>query len=229
MFEVKRGRLGDDRLLGNGDRPAQPRGAPRRSCRGPLVGGVDAAVLLDEGAGHDRQLMAEVVEDDEQVGDHQRHVRQPERVGVGLGQRLDGADQVVAEEPDGAAGERRQALDRSRPVAAELLGDGRVGVGRVVLRPLRVGEDAIDPAQYRARRDPDERVTADLALLGGLEQEAGSALGLAGAQLEEGGDRGLAVVDEGRADRDDVAALRQPPRLLEARLEPQLGVSGDGH
>ena len=51
------------------------------------------------------------------VGDHQRHVGQPERVGVGLAERLDRADQVVAEEADGAAGERRQALDRGGPVA----------------------------------------------------------------------------------------------------------------
>ena len=86
--------------------------------RGPLVGGVDLAVLLGEGAGEDRQLVAEVVEDEQHVGDHQRHVGQPERVGIRLAERLDRADQVVAEEADGAAGEGRQALDRGGPVAA---------------------------------------------------------------------------------------------------------------
>ena len=56
--------------------------------------------------------MLEVVEDDEHVGEHQRHVGQPERVGVGLAERLDGAHEVVAEEADRAAGERRQVGQR---------------------------------------------------------------------------------------------------------------------
>ena len=79
--------------------------------------------------------MAQVVEDEQQVGDHQRHVGQPERVGIGLAERLDGADQVVAEEADGAAGKRRQALDRGELEAGEALGDRRVGVGRLGSSP----------------------------------------------------------------------------------------------
>ena len=182
--------------------------------------------------------MAQVVEDEHHVGDHQRHVGQPERVGVGLAERLDRAHQVVAEEADRAAGEGRQALDRRQPVAVQVLGDGRVGIGRLVRASARrrrgrlaapLGEDAVAPAQHRARAEADERVAADLALLGRLEQEAGRPLGLAGAQLEEGRDRRLAVVDEAGADRDDVALRGQLARLLEARLEPQLGLSRDGH
>ena len=66
MFEVKRGRLGDGGLLRDGCRAAQapPRLGDRR--RGALVGGIDPAVLIDEGAGDDRQLVAEMVEDDQQ-------------------------------------------------------------------------------------------------------------------------------------------------------------------
>ena len=172
------------------------------------------------------------------VGDHQRHVGQAERVGVRLAERLDRADQVVAEEADGAAGERRQALDRRRPVAARRARDGGVGVGRGLAvgsaprsRRLRsTREHAVAPAQHRARAEADEGVAADLALLGRLEQEAGRALGLAGAQLEEGGDRRLAVVDE---------AARGPgprcPRAASSRACSRLGssrssrVSRDGH
>ena len=47
-----------------------------------------------------------MVEGDDQLADHQRQVGQPERVGVGIGERLDRADEVVAEQADGTAGER---------------------------------------------------------------------------------------------------------------------------
>ena len=117
MFEVEARRLGEPRRLRDRHRAAQAVADVGDRRRGALVGGVDLAALLGEGAGHDRQLVAQVVEDEQHVGDHQRHVGQPERVGVGLAERLDRAHQVVAEEADGAAGERRQALDRGEPVA----------------------------------------------------------------------------------------------------------------
>ena len=180
--------------------------------------------------------MAEVVEDEHRVGDHQRHVGEAELVGVRLAERLDRADEVVAEEADGAACERRQVGDRGRLVAGEALGDGAVGVGRGLDLGRRAagerrvagpfGELAVAPAQHRARAQADERVAADLALLGGLEQEAGSALGLAGAQFQEGGDGGLGVLDEAGADRHHVALAGQLAGLLERRLEAQLGLAG---
>ena len=213
------GRLGDaSGAAGAGTAPRRRSRISAIVARGALVGGVDAALVVGEGAGEDRQLVAQVVEDEHRVGDHQRHVGQAERVGVGLAERLDRAHQVVAEEADGAAGEGRQVLDRGRLEGAEARGDGAVGVGRRLdcgrlgaggglAAPLR--ERAVAPAQDRAGAEADERVAADLALLGGLEQEAGRALGLAGAQLEEGRDRRLAVVDEAGPDRDDVALAGQ--------------------
>ena len=69
------------------------------------------------------------------------------------------------------------------------------------------------------RAAADERVAADLALLGGLEQEAGSAIGLGGAQFEEGGDGGLGVLDETGADRHHVSLAGELAGLLERRLE----------
>ncbi len=215
-------RLARRRAIGGRDGAAQPLADVGDRRRGALVGGVDVAVILGEGAGEDRQLVPQVVEDEHHVGDHQRHVGQPERVRVGLAERLDRADQVVAEEADRAAGERRQPLDRRRPVAGEVLGDGRIGVRRVHRRAAVLAQRAVAPAQHRARADADERVAADLALLGRLEQEAGSARRLAGSQLEEGRDRRLAVVDEAGAYRHDVALGGQRPRLIEGRLEPDL-------
>ena len=77
-----------------------------------------------------------MVEGDDHVGEHQRHVRQPEHVRVGLGQALDGAHAVEAEEADGAAGERRQAGDRRLAVLGDGLGAGeRVRVAAVGQAP----------------------------------------------------------------------------------------------
>src|SRR5262249_38705088 len=151
------------------------------------------------------------------------------RIRVGLVQGLNGADQVVAEEADGAARERRQPLYRREAVGGEALGDGPVWVGGLARAAFLFAQPAFAPAQHRAGRDADERVAADLPLLGGLEQKAGRARRLPGPQLEEGGDRRLAVVDEARADRDDIAPLGEGAGLLQAWLEIQLGASGDAH
>src|SRR3954447_12010278 len=102
----------------------------------------------------------------------------------------------------------------------EVLGDSGVGVGRVASLPPILAEHPVAPTQHRARAEADEGVAADLALLGRLEQEAGRALRLAGAQLEERRDRRLAVIEQAGADRHHVAVLGQSASLLEARLEP---------
>ena len=164
--------------------------------------------------------MLEVVEHDEHVGEHQRHVGQAEHVRVRLAERLDGADEVVAEVADRAAGERRQIRQRRLPVAADLARRDLVRVAVVAERPPHDG----------ARAHADERVAPDaLALLGGLEQERGR-LRLGPAQLEERGDRGLAVVDEGVADRDEVVVAGERADLVEARRDRQRGgLNGDGH
>ena len=92
-----------------------------------------------------------------------------------------------------------------------------------------LGELAVTPTEDRAGAQADERVAADLTLLGGLEQEAGRPLGLAGAQLQEGGDGRLGGLDEAGADRHHVALAGQLAGLLERRLEAQLRVTEHGH
>ena len=119
-------------------------------------------VLVDVGVGEDRDRVLEVVEGDDHVGEHQRHVGQPERVGVGSGSALDGAHAVVAEEADRAARERGRLRRRRLAVARDLGRRERVGVAAVGERP----------AQHAARLVADERPAPDaLALLGRLEQE----------------------------------------------------------
>ena len=86
----------------------------------------------------------------------------PSASGFGLAERLDGAHEVVAEEADRAARERRHVGQRRLRVALDLrLGD-RVRIAAVAQRP----------AQHLARAHADERVAAHaLALLGRFEQE----------------------------------------------------------
>ena len=156
--------------------------------------------------------MAQVVEREDDVGQHQRHVREPDRVRVGLGQPLDGAHAVVAEEADRAARERRQAVHRRLAVARHLGGGERV-------RVAAVGQA---PADDAARLVADERPAADaLPLLGGLQQERRAGA----AQLQERGDGRLAVLDERVRDRDEVVLPRQGPGLLERDAEGDLSAT----
>jgi hypothetical protein len=146
----------------------------------------------------------EVVERDEHVGQHQRHVRQPEHVGLGSGRRSTARTQSKPKKPTAASRERRQAGDRRLAVLGDGLAGERVGVSPVFEAP----------AQHAARAPADERpATTFWPCSGGLEQERGAVA----AQLQEGGDRRLAVLDEAVADRDQVVGSRQRARLLERR------------
>ncbi len=139
----------------------------------------------------DGDRVLEVVEGDERVGEHERHVGQAHRVGVGRAERLDRAHEVVAEVADRAAGERRQVRVAGQARAPDLLGGERVRVAGVAERP----------AQHVAGPEADERPAPDpLALLGGLQQERGAG-GIGFAQLQERRDRRLAVGDERVGDR----------------------------
>ena len=185
-------------------------GLDRRHGAG--VGGLEVAAVVVVGVDVDEHAdrVAQVVEDHEHVGEHQRHVRQPDRVGVRLAQRLDRAHEVVAEVADGAAGERRHVRPRRLAVARDLGGGVAVGIGGLV---------AQRPAHDLARAHPDEAVAPDLlAALGGLEQER-LRRRLAAAQLQEGRDRRLGVVDERVAQRDRVVLAGQLANLVEARLD----------
>ncbi len=195
-----------------------------------LVGGLDPAGLdvLAEHVGHHRDLVSEVIEGDEHVRDHQREVGQPELVGIGRSDRgLGVADEVVAEQADGAPGERRPALGHRRgAMALELGRHGAVGV----LPLARLTAHAENPGvetNRRPRAHSHERPAPEaLSLLGRLEQERGAAA----AELEVGRDRGLAVVDEGVAQRHDRVLAGERARVVETRSDSELarGARRDG-
>ena len=206
---------------GRGQPPAHLRDRGRR--RG--VGGVHGAV--HEHVGQDRGLVAQVVEGHHHVADHQRHVRHVQRVRVRLPhRRLGEAHQVVAEQAHGAAGERRQALQRGGAVALQLQRHDRVGVGEGA-RLAAHGEHAVVDPDGRARAVAQERPAPEAgALLGRLEQERRPLA----AELEVGRHRRLGVGDEGVADRHERVLPGQRACLLERGRQLEVGrLSGDGH
>ena len=155
--------LGVGRRTHRRHRLAEPLAHLADRLHGARVCVLDPAVL-DEGVGDQRHLVALVIEGDEQVADHQRHVGQADRVGVRLVQGLDRADEVVAEEAHGAPGERRQLIRLRDLEAAQVVGDGRVRIRGVrdsvgwrsgarlrsrLAAPLR--EPSVAPAQDRPR------------------------------------------------------------------------------
>ena len=106
-------------------------------------------------------VVADVVEDQQRVGEHQPRLGQPEVVVLDGGQALEVRDRLVAEVANGAAVEQRQARDGDRLVAPELLLDDEQRVAVLVGERL----DAV-------RLGADERVAPDLlAALDGLKQE----------------------------------------------------------
>ena len=168
-------------------------------ARGRRVGALDVGLGVEIGVGEDRDRVLEVVEDDQRVGEHQRHVGQPERIGLGVAERLHGAHEVIAEEAHRAAGERRRVGHRRLAEAGDVLGRERVRIAAVAERP----------AQHRARAKADERPAPHpLTLLGGLEQERGLAR-RERAQLQERRHRRLAILDEACAAAGSGCAARR--------------------
>ncbi len=66
--------------------------------------------------------MLEVVEDDEHVREHERHVGEPQRIRRGVAEGLDAADEVVAEEAHRAPGEGRRVGHRGLVEASGVVG-----------------------------------------------------------------------------------------------------------
>ena len=104
------GRIEGDRLrVGLRQRAAKRLANLGDIALGTLAGGGDVAFGPEKGMRDDGQLAAVMVEGEQDLADHQRHVGQPDRVGVRLAEPgLDGADEVVAPESDRAAGQRWQ-------------------------------------------------------------------------------------------------------------------------
>ena len=165
-------------------RPPGARGRPglpdlgdrgRRLFIRPLeVGGIP---LRSEDVGQDRHLVAQVVEGQQDVGDHQRQVGMPASSGFGsptVGSAL--RARSYPNRPTAPPANGGSPSSGAIPYQEELLRDMGVEV-RVVAQ--------VHPHD-RARAKAEERTAPEtLALLGGLEQKGRPAA----AQLEIGGDR----------------------------------------
>ena len=212
--------------LGGRHRLLEPLLDPGDRLRRPRVGRLDAALVLDERVDDQRHLVALVVEGDEHVADHQRHVGQPERVGVRLAERrLDRADEVVAEDADGAAGERRQRLGLGDRVAAEVVGDGAVGIGDLACpgRARRRGRRRRPTRSARPRSSAGSRgggsPRKDQRPRRPCSADSSRKDGPSPRSFRKALTGRLDVVDEGVADGDDVGVARELAGALEARLE----------
>ena len=87
----------------------------------------------------------QIVEDHQAVGDHHDGVGQAQRIGRRPWQPLDGADHVVADVPDGAAGEAGQPRDFDGRQGAQLLREVADGVGGLPrARPAGAPGPALD-------------------------------------------------------------------------------------
>jgi hypothetical protein len=110
-----------------------------------------------------------------------------------------------------AVGEWFPRRERGLAVARDLLGGDRVRIALVAQRP----------ADDLARPQPQEAVAPHaLALLGGLQQECRE-LRVEPAQLQEGRDGRLAVVEEAVAQRDDVVVAGELADLVQRWLHAQ--------
>ena len=228
MLDSKRDVRSSGRGLDGRHRLAEPLAHLGDRLDGARVGGLDPAVL-DEGTGDHGHLVALVVEGDQHVGDHQRHVGQPERVGVRLAERLDRADQVVAEE----ARRRRRRTAAAHPARRSRSARGSsataaYGSGASVTRSGAApepesGVDSLPHSESRPslqrRIDRGRKPRNDQRPRRPCSADSSRNAGAVAPQLEEGADRGLEVVDEAVADRDHVGAPRQLTGAIQVRLE----------
>ena len=110
-----------------------------------------------EGAGDDLDRVADVVEDDERVGDHEDGIVGRNAFAGPRGELLEVADHVVAEKPHGAPEEPRQTLHRDGPVTAEELlqkAQGIAPVGAPLHRAVFLDDDLIAPDAEDGQRGP---------------------------------------------------------------------------
>ena len=175
-----------------------------------VVGPFEAALpLVAPGRGHDLDRVADVVEDDERVGDHEDGVVHPAfRMGALRQPLLEVADHVIAEETHGPAAEARKPAHGDGPVPGEKLLQDRQGIAPVgELHEVAVAADLhllglhADDGQGVGAQ---EGVTAPLlAALDALQQEGVGAL----PDLQEGRHRRLLVGEDLPVDGDEIAAF----------------------
>ena len=170
-----------------GERAAQA--LERRVDEGLRPGAI--GVVADDRGGDDEGLAPQVVEHHDHLGLDEAQVRDPQLVGVRVGQALVEPHQVVGRVPDDAAPEGRQERMRLGRAHRALPQHAQRVAGRQGLAPPPFGDGQAIAARLEApaRAGAEERVARDaLPLLHGLEQERR----LAG-DLQVRGERGVEV------------------------------------
>ena len=197
--EGGRGRRGRRRAGGQGLVQRGLEGLQPGVRLGPRSLGIGRVVGIGGGDQHD--LVADRIEDGDQRGTGQHCVRQIERVRVGRAQRLQQPHHVIAEDAEQTRGHGRQVVGQVKPrggdQGAERL-EGRHGLrrelsGRHACAARQLG--LLPPAAPdHVRVERQDRIAAlDRAAFDRLQQ---AGIGPVAAELQEGRDRRLKVVDQ---------------------------------
>jgi hypothetical protein len=162
--------------------------------------------------------MAQVVEDEERIGEEEDRVREAEIVLGAARQALHVSNHVVGEEADGAPLEPWKARHGYRLNPAEEIADGveRVAVGQALRMPVGVAQRqaAVLCGQDHSRLGPEERVAGPrLAAFDRLEQEGVRTW----TQPQVGGQRRVEIGGQLGEDGHEIAPSREVPKFLTRR------------
>ena len=173
------------------------------------VRGVDVGVVVEVGVGEDRDRVSRWSKATITSESISAMSGRPSTSGLGSGRRSTARTQSKPKNPTAPP------ANGGRPaIFAWRTADTASPRDRV-----RVAALAQAPADDLLRAPADERPAADLlALLGGLQQEGGAVA----AQLQEGGDGRLAVLDEGVRDRERLWSPSSARASLERRRDLQV-------
>ena len=184
-----------------------------------LVVGVGRLAVGDVGGDHQPDLLAHVVEGQHLIEEEQAGVGNAELVFGQRGQALDLAHGIVGKEADRAGGERRQAGQARRLVAAERVAQHGEDVAFDARGLSAFGDGDLAAAGHDALegREADEGVAAHLlAALDRLQQKA---LALRPGRAQKGRDRGFEVGGEGAADGHQGVLFGERQELFAAGLD----------
>ena len=197
-----------------------------------VVGAIERGGIAagDVGIGDEKQAMAQVVEDEQAVCEHEHGVRQLEVVLGPARQLLDVTNHVIGDVAHGPALEARQARDGHRLVSREEAPEGLEGAPRLDGLDAPVGVPYRHAAalgrEDHGRLGSQEGVARPfLASFHRLEEEGIRP----GAQAQEGGERRVQVRRHLGIDGHEVATGGQPAELLARRGERGQRVPHRGH
>jgi hypothetical protein len=151
--------------------------------------GAARALARNIRGGDDVNLVAQVIEGQQAIEEHQHAIGQGEIVLGMVADSFQLADRVICEIANGACGERRQPSDRRRTMLPEQLFDHEQHVALALFaHPSALQHDIFaSGSNLQVRTRAEKRIAANLfAALDGLQQKS---VGLIGSNGEKGRDR----------------------------------------